>query len=169
MARKIHSFSLGLSLKTCYEFLVLINALPYLQLHKDHTFFPLPLKICCGSAPYCEQYSVSLKSLPVQISSSRGRKTAVHTWIYCCSCSTVVLSIPPIQATCLLHLPSRFLQRKDAQTCKVALRQANSPLVLEQSKRSKPTASLWLCCYLHLFQWNDTYSRGTMNCKQAAC
>lgn len=128
MARKIHPFSLALSPKTCYEFLVSTDAVPCLWLHRDHPFFPLPLKICCGSAPRCRQYSVPLKSLPVQISSSRERKTAAHTWIYFGSCSTVVVPVPPVQDISLLHLPSRFLQRKDAQTGEAALRVANSPL-----------------------------------------
>lgn len=142
------------------------------QLHKDHIFFPLSLKICCGSAPCCKQYSVSLRSLPVRISSSRGRKTAIHPRIYFSSCSTVVLSIPPIQATCLLHLPGLLhLSPKERCTDMRSCSQGGklSSLALEQSKRSKPTASLWLCCYLHLFQWNEMYNRGTMNCRQAAC
>lgn len=109
MARKIHSFRFGVSLKTCYEFPVSTNAVPRFQLHEDHTFFPLPLKNCCGSSACCKQYSVSLKNPPVQISRSRGRKTAVHVWIYFSSCNTAILSVPPIRTTCLLHLPSRFL------------------------------------------------------------
>lgn len=167
MARRIHSFSLGLSLKTRFEFLVSTDAVPYLQLRKDPSFFPLPLKICCGSAPDCKQYSVSLASLPGQISSSRGRRTSGHNvdLLYSSHKSTAGLSIEPV---CLLHLPSRFLQRKDAQTCKIALREANSPLgrwSRVEGANQQPALAVLL---LTPFPAVRTYDRSTADCRQAA-
>lgn len=121
MARKIHSFSLGVSLKTCWEFLVSPDAG---DIHKDHAVFPSPLKICCGLAPNCKQYSVCLKSLPVQIGSSRGREAAVHTVLL------YILkhfSTAQISGTSqLLVVPSKLISPKEGGN--IALREANSPL-----------------------------------------
>lgn len=116
MARRSHSFSLGVSLKSCWEFLVSSNTG---EIHKDSAVFPSPLKICRGFAPNCSQCSVSLRSVPVQMGSSRKREAAVHTRFCFRSWSTLVLSKSSVQASCLLYLPSRFLQREEAKLLSV--------------------------------------------------